>query len=79
MQVYSGVWHCAPIPFVQDSFMRVILFLTLLALQAGAKPNVILILADDLGYADVGVHGCKDIPTPHIDSRAARGVRGTSG
>ncbi|MBM4032318.1 MAG: sulfatase [Planctomycetes bacterium] len=43
------------------------------------KPNVLVIVADDLGYADIGVHGCKDIPTPHIDSLAAGGVRFTNG
>ena len=43
------------------------------------KPNVIVIMADDLGYADVGFQGCKDIPTPHIDSIAANGVRFTAG
>ncbi len=44
-----------------------------------ARPNVVAILADDLGYADVGFQGCKDIPTPHIDSLARSGVRCTSG
>src|SRR5919198_3824942 len=43
------------------------------------KPNVLIILADDLGYADVGFHGCRDIPTPHIDSLAKNGIRFTSG
>jgi arylsulfatase A-like enzyme len=43
------------------------------------KPNVIVIVGDDMGYADVGVHGCKDIPTPHIDSLAKDGVRCTNG
>lgn len=47
--------------------------------QAARKPNVIVIVADDLGYADIGVHGCKDVPTPHIDSLAKNGVRCTSG
>lgn len=32
------------------------------------KPNIIIFLADDLGYADIGINGCKDIPTPNIDS-----------
>ena len=43
------------------------------------KPNISRIVADDLGYADVGYHGCKDIPTPHIDSIARRGVQFTHG
>ncbi len=43
------------------------------------RPNVIVILADDLGYADLGCHGAKDIPTPHLDALAAGGVRCTSG
>jgi arylsulfatase A-like enzyme len=43
------------------------------------KPNVIILLADDLGYGDIGVHGAKDVATPHIDSLAKHGVRCTSG
>jgi len=43
------------------------------------KPNIVLILADDLGYAELGIQGCKDIPTPNIDSIAANGVRFTDG
>jgi arylsulfatase A-like enzyme len=46
---------------------------------AEPKPNIILFLADDLGYADIGVNGCKDIPTPHIDAIARNGVRFTDG
>jgi len=44
-----------------------------------AKPNILIIVGDDMGYADIGVHGCKDIPTPHIDSLAKHGVRCTNG
>jgi len=43
------------------------------------RVNIIIFLADDLGYADIGVNGCKDIPTPHIDSIARNGVRFTDG
>jgi arylsulfatase A-like enzyme len=43
------------------------------------RPNILIILADDLGYADIGVNGCQDVPTPHIDSLAKNGVRFTNG
>ncbi|MCM2372645.1 sulfatase-like hydrolase/transferase [Aporhodopirellula aestuarii] len=43
------------------------------------SPNLIVIMVDDMGYADVGFNGCEDIPTPHIDSIAAGGVKFTSG
>ena len=42
---------------------------------AAAKPNIVVLLADDLGYGDLGVTGCEDIATPHIDSIAAEGAR----
>jgi arylsulfatase A-like enzyme len=43
------------------------------------KPNVIVIVGDDMGYADVGFHGGKGIPTPHLDALAKSGVKFTSG
>lgn len=42
-----------------------------------ARPNIVIILADDLGYADLGAQGGTDIPTPNIDSIARNGVRFT--
>ncbi|MFO0850492.1 MAG: sulfatase [Gemmataceae bacterium] len=44
----------------------------------GAPPNIIHILADDVGYDDFGCFGCKDIATPNVDALAARGTRFTS-
>ncbi|MCC6408328.1 MAG: sulfatase [Planctomycetes bacterium] len=43
------------------------------------KPNVVLIVADDLGYADLGVQGARDVRTPNLDRLAAEGVRFTAG
>ncbi len=43
------------------------------------RPNVIIILTDDQGYADVGFNGCKDIHTPNIDRIAKNGVVFTNG
>src|SRR5881394_3708292 len=64
--------------------MRALSFLVALALPAtlvGAdrKPNILVIVGDDMGYADVGVQGCKDIPTPNLDALANGGVRCTNG
>lgn len=46
---------------------------------AQAPPNVLIILVDDLGYGDVGFHGCTDIPTPNIDRLANSGIRCSAG
>jgi len=48
-----------------------------LADNPSPPPNIIVILADDLGYADLGVQGSTDIRTPHIDSLARSGTRFT--
>ena len=40
-----------------------------------ARPNVVLIITDDLGWADVGSYGATDLRTPHIDSLARDGIR----
>lgn len=38
------------------------------------RPNIVLIVSDDIGYADIGVYGSRDIPTPNIDRIAREGV-----
>jgi len=43
------------------------------------KPNIVILFADDLGYADLGCQGSKEVRSPHIDSIAANGARFTSG
>jgi arylsulfatase A-like enzyme len=48
------------------------------ASEPAAKPNLVIIFTDDMGYADIGAYGCKDIPTPHLDRLAAEGTRFTS-
>ena len=47
--------------------------------QLDPPPNLVLVLVDDLGYGDVGFHGCTDIPTPNIDRIAKEGVTFTNG
>ena len=53
--------------------------LLLSAQQDKDKPNLIVIMTDDMGYADVGFNGCKDIPTPNIDSIAYNGAHIVNG
>ena len=49
------------------------------AADAPKRPNILVIVADDLGYADLGFQGGADIPTPHINSIAGNGARFTNG
>ena len=48
-----------------------------LRLKAEGRPNIVFILADDLGYGDLGCYGQKKIKTPHLDKLAAEGMRFT--
>ena len=43
----------------------------------GKKPNVVFVIVDDMGWADVGCYGSKEIQTPNIDRMAAEGIRFT--
>jgi arylsulfatase A-like enzyme len=61
--VLLGAWACPVAPARAEA--------------VGRPPNVILILSDDHGSADVGCYGAADLHTPHLDALAARGVRFT--
>ncbi len=66
-------------PFVM--FPYLIASLSLLSASAaaqaerGRRPNIVLIITDDVGYGDIGSYGAPDIRTPHIDGLARDGVR----
>lgn len=47
--------------------------------KTAERPNIVFILADDLGYGDIGAYGCQDIQTPNIDKLAETGVLLTDG
>jgi arylsulfatase A-like enzyme len=49
------------------------------AAESAPRPNILLIVSDDQGYADTGFQGSKDIVTPHLDRLAASGIRFTNG
>ena len=61
--------------FIIAALVNIFLFTSIFA---QSKPNVIFILADDLGYGDAGVYGQKMIKTPNIDRLAAEGMRFTT-
>ena len=72
--------HRSLIPQLCKKFALFIalLLLATAALTAGAasKPNIIVILVDDMGFADIGCYG-SEIPTPNLDKLAANGLRFT--
>src|SRR5688500_11391800 len=61
--------------------LRCLLFILLLPCHqvlSADRPSVVLLLADDLGYGDLGCYACPDIKTPNIDSLAKQGIRLTN-
>ncbi len=68
--------------FLRFLFVAVLIVCSLpaaAATESARKPNIIVIVSDDHGYAEIGVQGCQDVPTPRIDSLAKNGVRCTNG
>jgi arylsulfatase A-like enzyme len=70
----------------QSVILRVVIVLIVMCIaptvvaaveRKDSRPNIVLIVADDLGYADLGVQGSSDIPTPSIDALVRGGVRFT--
>ena len=59
--------------------LLVALSLGSLAHAESSKPNIVVILADDLGWKDLGCYGSENFQTPHLDELAAGGMRFTSG
>ncbi len=69
-------------PFAKSVFCLLALLLirtNVESAEAAERPNVIVIMADDLGYGDVSCYGATSLKTPHIDTLAAEGLRFTSG
>ena len=60
-------------------FLNVSLFAAPQRLNAETRPNVLVIMADDLGFGDLSCYGADSFKTPHIDKLAAGGVRFTNG
>ena len=59
------------------SLLFILAFLVNAAAAAPQKPNIVLMVADDLGYGDLSCQGAKKVTTPRIDSLASQGVRFT--
>lgn len=56
-------------------FCCAVAFFTVFSLTAAKKPNIVMIMADDLGYEVIGANGCTSYKTPELDKIAASGLR----
>lgn len=80
--VMVNLLSLCPLVVSSPKFGRVLFLLLGLGLGGipgvhGTPPNIIMLLVDDMGYADLGCMGAKDIKTPNIDRIAAEGIRMT--
>jgi len=62
---------------MKAALITVLMISFLPLLLGGERPNIVFIMADDLGYGDLGCYGATDIETPHLDRLAAEGIRMT--
>src|SRR5215203_3723488 len=68
--------HMFPRSFLLRIFLLFFLILLNFSLSfgQGKHPNIIYIMADDMGYADLGCYGRKDYQTPNLDKLASQGI-----
>jgi arylsulfatase A-like enzyme len=62
-------------PHLRRAVCFLLLLFSLHAYAASKQPNIVFIIADDLGYGDIGAYGQTKIKTPHLDRMAAEGMR----
>mgnify|MGYP006278343089 FL=1 len=78
MRVFTGQFEWAIVEESLRTIVTVMGFLCLACqptLGSESRPNVVIILADDLGYGDVGCYGANDIRTPNLDGLAREGLK----
>ncbi len=72
--------------FARAGYLQIVISLIATAMclsrattYSAERPNIVVLIADDLGYGELGCQGNPQIPTPHVDSIATNGVRFTNG
>src|SRR5687767_1340287 len=60
---------------IVNIFTLILFFMQSLSIAQSNKPNIIYIMADDLGYADLSCYGRKDYQTPNLDKLASQGMK----
>ena len=60
------------------AFVSQVILVQPVSAEQGSRPNILLIMADDLGYGDLSAYGAKDLQSPHIDRLINAGMRFTN-
>ena len=63
---------------MKSLLLPLLIALSLTGIAAAERPNIVLVLTDDLGYGDLGCYGAKDLRTPNLDQFAKEGLRLTA-